>query len=106
MTMDAAISLRKSYGSDLVSLKIVSLPGVVISSKSSLLALEQKVLVVIDWGGRTKFDILFTTGAKASFWSFEMASIVLLMISSSSLPDVSVDSMLLFGSEMKSTSIR
>ena len=62
------MSLRKSYGSVLVILKIVSLPGTIISSKSSLLVLEQNVLEVIDCGGRTKFDILLTTGAKASFW--------------------------------------
>ena len=78
------MSLRKSYGSVLVILKIVRLPGTIIASKSSLLVLEQNVLDVIDCGGRTKFDILLTTGAKASLGSFEIASMVLRIISSSS----------------------
>ena len=90
----------------MVILNIVSLPGVVISSKSSLLVRAQNVLEVIDWGGRTKFDILLTTGANASFWSFEMASIVLLIISSLSSLVLSIDSIFSFGSEMKSTRMR
>src|ERR1039457_445412 len=104
--MDAEISLRKSYGSVLVILKIVSLPGTIISSKSSLLVLEQKVLEVMDWGGRTKFDILLTTGANASLGSLEMASIVFLIISPSNSFLLSIDSISERGIEMKSTSMR
>ena len=89
----------------MVILNIVSLPGVVISAKSSLLVRAQNVLEVIDWGGSTKFAILLITGANASFWSFEMASIVLLIISSLILLDLSICSIVSFGSEMKSTRI-
>ena len=84
----------------------MSRPGTIISSKSSLLVLEQNVLEVIDWGGRTKFEILLTTGANASLGSFEMASMVLLIISSSSSPLLSIDSISERGIEMKSTRMR
>src|SRR5712692_1181097 len=100
------MSLRKSYGRVLVILKIVSLPGTIMSSKSSLLVLEQNVLDVIDCGGRTKFDILLTTGAKASLGSFEMASIVLRIISSLRSFALSILSIISFGREMKSTRMR
>ena len=99
------MSLLKSYGSDLVILKIVSLPGVVISLKSSLLIRAQNVLEVIDWGGSTKFAILLITGANASFWSFEIAHIVLLIISSLIFLEWSICSIVSFVSEMKSTRI-
>ena len=103
MTMAAEISLRKSYERDLVTLNIVSLPGWVISSKLSLDTRAQNVREVLDCEGRTKFAILFTTGGKASFWSFEMASIVALMISSLIFLAFSIASICSFGSEMKST---
>ena len=106
MAMEAEISLRKSYGSVFVILKIVRRPGWVISSKFNLVVLEQNVLEVIDCEGRTKFDILLTTGAKASLGSFEMASIVLRIISSWSSLLLSIASISDLGSEMKSTRMR
>src|SRR5271157_4537885 len=106
MTMDAAIRFRKSWGRVFVILNIVRFPGTVISSKSSLLVLEQNVLDVIDCGGSTKLDILLMTGENASLGSFEIASIVLLIISSCSPFPLSIDAISSFGSEMKSIRMR
>ena len=71
-----------------------------------MLVRAQNVLEVIDWGGRTKFDILLMTGANASFWSLEIASIVLRIISSLRSFDLSMLSIISFGREMKSTRMR
>ena len=57
-------------------LKMVSIPGSILFSRSMVDSLLQKVLKVMDDGGRTKLDILLVTGMKASLGSLEIASMV------------------------------
>ena len=75
--------LKSSSGmSALGSLKMVTTPGFRISLQSIVVSLLQNVRAVIEFPGRTKFEILFMMGEKAFCSSSAIASIVFWTISS------------------------
>src|SRR5208282_182119 len=63
ITTEAAKSFLNSPGRLLGILKMVSPPGSMSFSRSTVDFREQKVLKVIEVEGRTKLEILFRTGA-------------------------------------------